>query len=1241
MSDAALLNIEVKADGVDKAKRSLADLAEQGGKTERSMSGIANSSKSVNSSLDSISGSVKGLIGAYAGLAGVIGFAKISDEYTKFNAQLKIATGSQREFNQALKDVNAIATATQSSLSTVSTLYSRLNNSLKDIGVSQSDVARITETVGLSLKVAGSSAEEAGAAMLQLSQAFGSGVLRGDEFNSLMEASPNLMRALAASIGVPIGKLRDMAAQGQLTADVLTKAFTDDNLLTKLRGQAKEIETISGNLQLLQNSVVNIAGTFSAKLGIVGLFTTAVKDLNSTLQVLAGLNQVDFKLDKMFPSYGTFKDKLKAESLPANNGSKNSNILAQGSLITDAIPRIDIGKIGDADVAFNKLKGTLLDLQKVNPLTDTISKQKEYASNMKTVNDLESVGLLSVQEATRYRAQFNEELTKGTATKKTEIDAVLASIKLTQQENLLLAQGLPLEDAKTIARLKANGATDEMIVKTLKLQQVNKDLIDAQQFEIDFYDNFEKSIVSQGEALDKQIESINANAKALEEENLNYGKLPSVIIETTLARLRDTQAINESRGLVVPEIEAQIQAYQRLKAAQFGKEDLDRNKKAEDDRVTAAKKSADDIAKAYEKASDDINKSITDALLRGFESGKSFAQNFRDTLVNMFKTLVLQPVLSIITKPVAGIIASALGTSPASAAANSLGGSSGSALSSVKGIFDLINNGNASIVGGIESVGASIANGLGGIRDSIGGFIGENASAIADGFAYAGALLQLAQGNYVGAAFTAIGTAIGGPIGGAIGGFIGSVFGDLGGTVDPSGNTTGTFKNGKRTSRSDFSGWGDPVTPEIVGGLATIQDAFASTLTEILTAFNKNTDITLTGAARAGDIFQASISGTVGGRSVGVNGWEGQTTDLSSFATLVMGKGIADAIQNLDLSASFKKLFAGLTDNAVITNMVNATLTLIKSQDNLAKSFGLTVDQSLQVANATGLVGDSLASFMTSLSTAAGSLSQAEILTAARGTLQSVLGQNLPETLKAFDNIIKGIDKSNASGINQVVSLLNIRAGFEQYTNAIDALKDGVKSSLLGVVSSSEKQAMLNADLEKAFNVLGLAVPTSIQDLISLGKTIDFTSTSGLELAAVFPSLVTAFVNTKGAVDDLMNSLRDVNTFTTAVDFNRYKGLAANYGNSFANNYVDGLSSNVVASNSINTPVTTSIVQPSNNTTISTSDPNLLEAIKTLTAQVQALQASSDKTATHSKRAADVLVNVSPNGNALQTEAVT
>lgn len=760
-------------------------------------------------------------------------------------------------------------------------------------------------------------------------------------------------------------------------------------------------------------------------------------------------------------------------------------------------------------------------------------------------------------------------------------------------------------------------------------------------------------------------EVIDANAeevkKAREQANKDAAKAQQDAIKkakdlrdkANAELLKDAQfQINFDQDLLEAKNQSEINAakeLQKIKDENY-KKDIERVNKlqeiANDNFDKAQKelqKQEDERVKEFEKSIDAIDDVFRNGFANMVNGGKGTWKSFTQSLVTTFKTTVADAIYKMLAQPfVVKIVASILGATGSTVASattsNLLGSSSSSSLTSAKGIFDLISSTNASIIGGIESVGANIANGLGGIRDSIGGFIGENASAIADGFAYAGALLQLAQGNYVGAAFTAIGTAIGGPIGGAIGGFIGSLFGGLGGTVDPSGNTTGTFKNGKRTSQSNFSGWGDPVTPGIVNGLASIQDAFAGTLTAILTAFNKNTDITLTGAARAGDIFQAYISGTVGGKSVGVSAWEGQTADLSSFATLVMGKGIADAIQNLDLSTSFKKLFAGLTDNAVITNMVNATFTLIKSQDNLAKSFGLTVDQSLQVANATGLVGDSLISFMTSLSTAAGSLSKAEILTSARGTLTSVIGQDLPSTLKAFDNLIKGIDKSNAAGINQVVSLLNVRAGFEQYTNAIDALKGGVTSSLLGVVSSSEKQAMLNADLEKAFNVLGITVPSSIGDLITLGKSIDFTSTSGLELASVFPSLVNAFITTKGAIDDLMNSLRDVNTFTTAVDFNRYKGIASNYGNSFANNYVDGLSSNVTASNSVNTPVNTSIVQASNNTSISTSDPNLLEAIKTLTVQVQALQASSDKTAAQSKRAADVLVNVSPNGNALQTE---
>jgi hypothetical protein len=142
----------------------------------------------------------------------------------------------------------------------------------------------------------------------------------------------------------------------------------------------------------------------------------------------------------------------------------------------------------------------------------------------------------------------------------------------------------------------------------------------------------------------------------------------------------------------------------------------------------------------------------------------------------------------------------------------------------------------------------------------------------------------------------------------------------------------------------------------------------------------------------------------------------------------------------------------------------------------------------------------------------------------------------LPTTLKGFDELLKSINKNSSAGIQQFNELFAIRDQFIQFTQAIDGLKGNVRGALFGMVSDAEKQQMLNADLAKLFGDLGRDVPGSIAELIALGKSIDYTTKEGLDLAAVFPSLVQAFEQTKGAVDALVSSLNP-NRFRTFFDF--------------------------------------------------------------------------------------------------------
>lgn len=197
----------------------------------------------------------KALVGAFSvsALTGAIrGIANAADGYSLMNARLKLATSSQEEFNTAQAELRRIATATQTPLESLATLYGRISRPLKEAGRSQSDILKVTEAVATSFRVSGASAQEAENGVIQFAQALGSGALRGDEFNSVAEQAPRLMQALADSIGVPVGALKEMASQGELTASVVTDALVSQ--LDVLRAEAESLpETVGGAMTAMSD----------------------------------------------------------------------------------------------------------------------------------------------------------------------------------------------------------------------------------------------------------------------------------------------------------------------------------------------------------------------------------------------------------------------------------------------------------------------------------------------------------------------------------------------------------------------------------------------------------------------------------------------------------------------------------------------------------------------------------------------------------------------------------------------------------------------------------------------------------------------------------------------------------------------------------------------------------------------------------------------------------------------------
>jgi tape measure domain-containing protein len=148
-----------------------------------------------------------------------------ADAASQLSAQIRLVTGSQEEALAVQQQLLGVANSTRTGIAATATFYSRLARASTDLGVSQSDLLRVTQTINESLVIGGASAAEAASGMLQLSQALGAGVLRGDELNSVLESMPTVAGILAGALNVPIGKLKQLAETGAITSKVVVQAL--------------------------------------------------------------------------------------------------------------------------------------------------------------------------------------------------------------------------------------------------------------------------------------------------------------------------------------------------------------------------------------------------------------------------------------------------------------------------------------------------------------------------------------------------------------------------------------------------------------------------------------------------------------------------------------------------------------------------------------------------------------------------------------------------------------------------------------------------------------------------------------------------------------------------------------------------------------------------------------------------------------------------------------------------------
>ena len=172
-----------------------------------------------------LTNTIKNAVLAFVSIQSVGKALNISDELVQTTSRLNMMNDGLQSTQELVNMVYAAAQDARGSFSEMADVVARFGNNAGDAFGSSEEVVAFADLIQKQMTIAGASTQEASNAMLQLSQALGSGVLRGDELNSIFEQAPNLIQSIADYLDVPIGKIREMAADGELSADVVKAAI--------------------------------------------------------------------------------------------------------------------------------------------------------------------------------------------------------------------------------------------------------------------------------------------------------------------------------------------------------------------------------------------------------------------------------------------------------------------------------------------------------------------------------------------------------------------------------------------------------------------------------------------------------------------------------------------------------------------------------------------------------------------------------------------------------------------------------------------------------------------------------------------------------------------------------------------------------------------------------------------------------------------------------------------------------
>lgn len=400
--------------GINDANNALNGLNGGFGRTDRAAISASDSISRVGSASENTSrimGRLSGVASSLMAALSVQQVASYADAWTELNNKVSnsIRTGeTQAEVMQRIFDISQ---ATQSTLNGTATLYSRLERGTRTYNTSAEDLARLTTIINQGFAVSGATAQEAENAIIQLSQGIASGVLRGEEFNSVSEQGSRLMIALADSMGVSIGQLRSMAAEGKLTTDVVV-----NGLLSQGDAIGKEFAnttvSIAKGLQVAGNNITKFFGENSTVKSFAAGFRDSVVSVSENLEALSSvLIIVAGVMGSRYVGALTMATSAKIadiaasrQQVAADNQTAQAALIAANSVQRKALADKDaaLSSLALAQAEYNVAKGSAAEMLAMDALV--AAKSRASAASLALVQAENAQASASTRAAAAARA---------------------------------------------------------------------------------------------------------------------------------------------------------------------------------------------------------------------------------------------------------------------------------------------------------------------------------------------------------------------------------------------------------------------------------------------------------------------------------------------------------------------------------------------------------------------------------------------------------------------------------------------------------------------------------------------------------------------------------------------------------------------------------------------------------------------------------------------------------------------